>query len=299
MDSQVPSLRAAVAVGELGSFTAAANRLGLTPSAVSKLVSRLERRLSARLFMRTTRRVQPTDAGRGFLERTRRVLSELDALDKELERPELEPRGLLKITAPPVFGERVVVPTALTLVERWPGLRVSFDLSDRVADLVGERFDIAVRYTRAPSPTTWVARKIGEERRVLCAAPSYLERSGVPRTPAELATHEHIVMVANGRRFSTLNVRERPGSGRLTLLQLEGRVEVDDTRSVIQAALAGAGIAELETYLADEHLRAGRLREVLHGCMPVERSIWVMHAPGPHVPPKVRAFVDAMLKAMR
>src|SRR5262245_60367935 len=113
MDSQVDTLRAAVAVADVGSFTAAAYRLGLTPSAVSKLVSRLERRLNGRLFQRTTRRVQPTEPGRRYLARARRVLGELDELDREVEKDTTEPRGSLKVTAPPVFGERVVVPVAL------------------------------------------------------------------------------------------------------------------------------------------------------------------------------------------
>jgi DNA-binding transcriptional LysR family regulator len=297
VDSQVDSLRAIVAVADAGSFTAAGQRLGVTPSAVSKLVSRLEQHLGLRLFQRTTRRVHATEHGASYLERTRRVLSELDGLGREVERVSDEPRGTLKITAPPMFGEQRVVPAAFRLLKRWPNLRVTFDLTDRVVDVVTEGIDVAVRYAPSPRPTSWTAHKIGEEHVVLCATPGYFAKRGIPRTPAELARHDNVVDVTGGRRYTSLSLRERPGSKRLVAIQREGRVEVDGTRSALAAALAGLGIAELEMYLVEEHLRTGRLQEVMAGCVPVRGNIYVMHAPGPNVPPKVRAFVAEMRAA--
>ena len=285
-------MRALVAVADFGSFTHAARRLGLTPSAVSKLVSRLEQRVSARLLQRTTRRVHPTETGHQTIERARRILSELDALDAQADRTSAEPSGTLEITAPPVFGQERVVPVGFRLLKRWPKLRVTFSLTDRVVDVVAEGIDVAVRYARSPSPTSWTARKIGEERSVLCATPAYFSRHAVPKTPLDLMRHEHIV----DRRYSALTIRERASSDKTLVLQREGRVEVDGTRGALAAALAGLGIAELEIYLVEEHLRAGRLQEVLKGHLPVRSGIYVMHAPGPNVPAKVRAFVEEMTK---
>jgi DNA-binding transcriptional LysR family regulator len=296
MDSQV---QAAVAVADSGSFTTAAGKLGLTPSAISKLVSKLERRLGVRLFQRTTRKVQLTEVGRRYVERARRVLLDLEELDRDVGQGDDSPRGLLKITAPPLFGEVHVLPVSTRLLRRWPELQVTLDFTDRMVDVIAEGFDIAVRFTALPTPTTWTARRLTDQRLVLVASPHYLQRHGTPRTPHELASHQHVIYSAAGRLWSTMKVRERPGSSKLITIPVNGRIQVDSSRAELEAALAGVGISDVEQYAAREHLKAGRLVELMPGYLPVERQVWLMHAPGPHVPAKVRVFVKEMLERLR
>jgi DNA-binding transcriptional LysR family regulator len=280
----------------MGSFTLAARQLGLTPSAVSKLVQRLEHRLGVRLMHRTTRRVSLTEAGRIYCERARRVLAEMEGLEQDLRGGNTVPRGLLKLTAPPNFGELKVMPVVVQLLHAWPDLRIEASFTDEVLDLVAEGIDVAVRFAAKPTPASWVAKKLMDQRRKLCASPSYLARRGVPRSIEDLALHDHVM---GPRHFGGSNLVLRTWLGRAEKVQISGRLEVSHSRNVLAAALAGLGLAELDEYCIEDHLREGRLVSVLDGRLPVERTVWVMHAPGPNVPAKVRAFVEAMIASVR
>ena len=286
----VRGMMALVAIAERTSFAGAAQDLGLTASAVSKLVSRMEQRLKLRLVHRTTRRVQLTELGLLYCERARRVLEELDSSERELQHLDPDPKGTLRVTAPTVLGRARVLPVIMAFQLRFPAVRVLFDATDRVVDLIQEQVDVAVR-TVAEPPPTMVARKLDDDVRHLCASPEYVAERGVPATLADLARHECLPCRVHGEpapwRFKSSN-------GAAKLLQVDGRLHLSDSFSIHDAALAGLGIADLPAYLVERDLAQGRLLRVLPEVPRVVRGVYVVYAPSPFTPTKVRLFVEAL-----
>ena len=178
-----------VQVVDSGSFTAAAERLELSKSVVSKYVTRLEDRLGARLLNRTTRRLSLTEVGRVFYERSRRGLQEIDEAENEVSRLQGTPRGTLRINTPMSFGIMHIAPAISEFRRHYPELSVDMNLDDRLVDIVEEGFDLAVRISDLPD-SSLVARRLAPCRHAVCAAPRYLEQHGVPRTPDELRNHQ-------------------------------------------------------------------------------------------------------------
>lgn len=293
----VRGMMALIAIAECSSFAAAAKDLGLTASAVSKLVSRMEERLKTRLVHRTTRRVQLTEMGLLYCERARRVLEELDSGEQELQHHDPDPKGTLRVTAPIVLGHLRVLPVVLAFQRQYPRVRVLFDMTDRVVDLVEERIDVAIR-TAADPPAAMVARKLDEDVRYLCASPAYLARRGTPRTPAELIGHECLPCRVDGHTMPWRFKSKSPGSTR-DYLTVDGRLHLNNALSMHTAALAGFGIAELPRYLVDDDLAKGRLVRVLETFVRVQRAIYVLYAPSPFTPTKVRFFVEALKKQVK
>lgn len=293
----VAGMTVLVGVVEAGSFSAAAERLGLSPSAVSKVVSRLEAQLGARLLQRTTRRMQLTEAGARYCERARAVLEAIEAAVREAEGQQVAPRGTLRVTAPTVLGQVRVMPVVLAFQREHPEVEVHLELSDRTVDVIEERVDLAVRMTAQP-PAGLVARKLDDDRRALCASPGYLAARGRPRRPADLAAHEAVIFVA-GRPVEAWRLLEGPGGEQTTAVRVGGRLQVNNTHALRAAALAGMGIADLPRYLAEEDLAAGRLEAVLDAFVPVQRGIYAVYPPSPYTPVKVRLFVAALVEAFR
>ncbi|MBS2028540.1 MAG: LysR family transcriptional regulator [Deltaproteobacteria bacterium] len=272
-------LQLLVAIADGGSFTAAASRMGLSPSAVSKAVTRVEKRLGVRLLQRTTRHVAFTDAGDAYLARGRQVLTDLEGIERETSSRDKNMRGTLRVSAPMVYGSLKVAPVLAALAREHPALDVHLKCDDRVVDMVVERVDVAVRILSA-LPAEVVARPLAEDRRGFYASPAYLRRARAPRSLAELASHAVIAYSSGATR------------------QLQGRV-VFGTDSILaarEAALAGLGIAELPEYLARGEVAAKSLREVLPGALPVTRKIYALYLPSRYLPPQVRAFVDALVR---
>ncbi len=293
----VRGMMALIAIAECSSFAAAAKDLGLTASAVSKLVSRMEERLKTRLVHRTTRRVQLTEIGILYCERARRVLEELDASELELQQNDPEPKGTLRITAPVVLGHLRVLPVVLAFQRQYPRVRVLFDMTDQVVDLIKEQIDIAVRTAPNP-PDEMVARKLDEDVRYLCASPEYLARKGIPKSPAELTRHECLPCRVNGRTMPW-RFKSKSGDSTRGYLAVDGKLQLSNALSIRAAALAGVGIAELPRYLVEPDLSEGRLVRVLDAFPRVQRAVYVLHAPSPFTPTKVRFFVDALKKHAR
>jgi LysR family transcriptional regulator, transcriptional activator for dmlA len=292
----VRGMMALVAISNCSSFSGAADDLGLTASAVSKLVSRMETRLRVRLVHRTTRRVRLTELGLLYCERARRVLEELDTSERELQHVDPDPKGTLRITAPVVLGHARVLPVIMAFQQRYPEVRVLFDATDRVVDLIQDRIDIAVR-TIAEPPLSMVARKLDEDVRHLCASPAYLARHGTPRTPADLTRHECLPCRVDGDAVPW-RFKASAGAAAKTLA-VDGRLHLSDSLSIREAALAGLGIADLPRYLVADDLDAGRLVRVLDAVPRVVRGIYVVYAPSPFTPAKVRLFVDALRDSFR
>ena len=268
-----------VAVVETGSLAAAARQSRLTASAVSKLVTRLEAHLGTRLLRRTTRRMTVTDAGQRFHERAVAVLAELRAIEDEVAGEQAAPRGRLRLSIPQFFGPSRVMPILLAFQKQYPEVSLDVDLGDRNVDLVGERVDVAVRITTQP-PESFVAKKVGVVRRVLCASPAYLRKHPAPRTLDDLADHHHLVLAS------------------ATPLGASVRLRVGSTLVLHEAAKTGLGIAELPDYLVEDDLRARRLVRILEGRVTTELGVHVIYPPAKLLPARVRALVGHLVPSL-
>lgn len=286
-----------VAVVEGGSLAAAARATGLTPSAVSKLVTRLEHGFGTRLLRRTTRRMTVTDSGQVFYERARSVLEELRSVEQEMASKDAAPRGKLRVSASLHFGQVRVLPIALEFMKQQPALSLELELTDRVVDLVGERVDIAVRVHSQP-PASFVARRVGSVQRVLCASPSYLRAAGVPRAAGELAQHSCLHLLGDGGAPGWSFGSSGPGSA-LVSVRVTPRIRLSSTAAIHEAAKAGLGIADLPDYLVDEDLRARRLTRVLPQLQTPASSVHVIYAPGRLLPTRVREAAGYLERELR
>ena len=259
---RLKGLDAFVSTADAGSFTAAAARLNLTPSAVGKAIARLEARLHTRLFHRTTRTLRLTDAGAAFYRTCTRVLDELQAAEQVLAADRLEPSGRLRIDVPATFGRMRVLPSLLNFVERHPGVRPHVSFTDRFVDVIEEGIDVAIRIG---GPNRWPAalghRHLGTERLVFCASPGYLALRGTPGDIEALLTHDAVTFGrADGSANPWLITR---GAGPVERHAVEGRIVVGHGDAQVEAVLAGCGVAQLATWLVDTHLASGRLVPVL------------------------------------
>lgn len=280
-------------VAEAKSFSAAARRLGVSKSAVSKQVAQLERSLKARLLNRTTRRLSLTEVGAAFYEHCARMLAEAEAAELAVSRLYAEPRGVLRVTSPAAFGHLHVAPAIPDFIARHPDVSVQIVMNDRTVDLAEEGFDVAVRLTRDKAPNV-VARTLAPVRWAVCAAPAYLKKHGVPRAPRDLARHNCLfysfLEASSEWRFSQAG----DGAG-VETVQVAGNFTVNNSEALRQAVLKGLGIALLPTFSVGADLRAKRLRPVLadyraQGTLGDE--IYAMYLPTRYLSPKVRAFVD-------
>lgn len=274
------------------SFSAAAARLGVSKSAVSKQIAKLEDRLGARLLNRTTRTLSPTDAGQDFYERCLRVVREVEEAERAITHLSAEPRGLLRLNAPATFGREYLAPLVPEMLARWPELRIEALFEDRFVDVVAEGFDLVIRITRLQD-SSLVARRIASCRRVVCAAPSYLARRGVPRTPAELLQHDCILY-----SYATdQNEWEFVGpDGRLETVRVDGRLRANNAEVTLAALLAGAGLALSPDFIVGPDIAAGRLVPLLTD---YENPFGAIYAVWPHnrnLAPKVRAVVDFLVE---
>jgi DNA-binding transcriptional LysR family regulator len=288
------AMTAFVAAVNAGSFSGAATKLGMTPSGVSKLVARLEERLTVRLFHRSTRRMRLTELGALYFERARRILEDLDALETMMEERDDVPRGVLRVTAPVVLGHVRALPAVVAFRKAFPDVRIDLLLVDRVVDLVEERIDLAIRMTANP-PQGSVAKKLCDDVRCLCASPDYFARRGRPARPRDLTDHDCLAFCLGASTDGpTVPWIFRSEGGKPLAFRTGGPMQINNTLSLRDAALAGLGIADLPRYLVGADLRAGRLQTVLEEFMVVERAVYAVYPPGRPTPAKVREFVKVL-----
>lgn len=283
-----------VAVAETESFAAASRRLGLSPAAVTRAVAALEKRLGVKLFNRTTRLVRATEAGQRYLEDSRRIIAAADAADEAVVGINAAPRGQLAVTAPVLFGRMFVLPAIVEYLRRYPAMEVSALFVDRVVNLLEEGLDVGIRIGALPD-STMKATRVGSVRQVLCAAPTYLKKHGVPEQPAALA--QHTIIAASGVT-PTNDWKFRQGTKSLTV-RLTPRLTVNSNDAAIEAALQGFGIARLLSYQIAPPVAAGRLKILLQDFEPAPLPIHVIHREGRYGSVRIRAFVDLIAERLR
>ena len=282
-------------VVEQGGFSAAARALAMTPSAVSKLVARLEARLGLRLFNRSTRQLQLTAEGRVFYDRSVRVLADLADAERGAAANDT-PRGRLSVNANVPFGEAALLPLVPAFLARYPEVTLDIVLTDEVIDLIEHRTDVAVRAGPLRS-STLVARKLGATRKAILASPDYLARRGTPRTPADLAQHNCLGF----NRTRTLNTWPLLEGGQAVSVTAAGNAQVSDGASLQRLAVAGVGLARLALFHARDDIAAGRLVPVLEDCNPgdLEEIHAVFLGHGGWLPARVRVFLDFLVENVR
>lgn len=271
----------AVAVSDCGSFAAAAARLGVSTSHISRSIARLEDRVGAPLFHRTTRRVSLTDTGRTFTEHCRRLIQEREEL-LSLAAGSSEPQGELRLTCSTSLGERFIAPIVGRFVERHRKVSVVMDFTNRVVDLVGEGYDIGIR-TRHVADPRLVGREIARRDLETCASPAYLARRGIPREVAELARHDCLAGNASTWHFVEHGVART--------FSPSGRWRCNSGSAVVAAALAGGGICQLPAFYVRRHLRDHCLSVVLDHCRSEPEPIWVVYPQRRHLLPKISMLV--------
>ncbi|HDX8359838.1 TPA: LysR family transcriptional regulator [Aeromonas hydrophila] len=275
-------------VVEAGSFAQAAERLHLTRSAVGKGIARLEQRLGVQLFHRTTRSQSLTEEGALFHRHCLRALEEVRLGEAALASNKLTLNGSLKVSMPVLFGQLCVAPLLLELAQAHPGLALSLSFSDRKVDLVEEGFDLVIRNGEPPDSLDLAARRLGEHGMTLCAAPAYLAERGEPMTLADLAQHEGIAYLRQGRVLAW----QWQLDGQWQSVRPTGRLQLDDLHVITQAAIAGFGLAWLPSWLARPHLERGELREVLGSLKGRSYPINALWPHSPHLPLKTRMAID-------
>lgn len=278
-------------VVDSGSFSAAAQRLKISKSAVSAHVQRLEERLGVRLLNRTTRRLSVTEAGAAYYRHCARILAEAEAAEQAASALQREPRGTLRISAPDSFGWMHVAPAVPDFLQRYPGLSIDVTLSPRHVNLVEEGLDLAIRIgVLEDSPL--IVRKLAPSRHVLCAAPAYLREHGTPRKPADLARHNclcvSLMSWGDEWRFA--------GKGGEVRIPVNGNFRSNGAEMLRAAALDGVGIAILPSWAVAEPLRAGLLRRVLADWEPPASTIYAVYPGNRLMSAKVRAFVDHLAR---
>ena len=280
------------AVVREGSFTRAADKLELSTSQVSKCVNRLERSLGARLLQRTTRRLRLTEAGSALYENSSTALAAIEDAKLAVSKLQGAPRGKLKVSSSTAFGTMQLPRVAADLSKQYPELDIELVLEDRHVDLVREGIDVAIRITGEAPDSGLIYRRLAPNRQVICASPAYIEKRGLPRTAADLASHDCIAHSAR----TTPRVWHLTGpEGEQVSVQINGRPTINSALAVRQAALEGLGIIELNSYLVGEDIVAGRLVRLLPQYRPRELHIYAVYAERRFLAPKIRVFVDAML----
>ena len=290
---QLQAMRVFSKVVEAGGFARAAERLGLSASAVSRHVADLEAHLRVRLLNRTTRRFSLTESGQAFLERLQQLLADLDEAEQAATRSAVRPHGTIRLNAALAFGVVYLAPLLHRYLERFPEVRVDVTLGDRVVDLVEEGYDVALRIGELRQANL-VARRLGSTRLVACAAPEYLRQRGTPTSPADLAGHDCLSYTY----ASALGEwRFRDAAGHEHAPRVSGRLQSNNGNLLRDAALAGGGVVILPSFLVSDDLRAGRLTQVLPAWRTREFPISAVYASRKHLSAKVRSFVDFLAES--
>jgi DNA-binding transcriptional LysR family regulator len=279
-------------VVELRSFAAAAGELALSKATVSKAVSRLEQRLGARLFNRTSRRLALTDAGQRLSERAARLLTDGEAAESEVLAQSATPRGLVRFAVPMTFGVKMVAPLLPEFFKTYPEVAIDLHLSDATVDLIGDGFDAGLRIARLPD-SSLLARRLCPMPRYTVAAPSYLKRQGRPTHPMHLADHKCFgyAYLSNPNVWHYTNA-----AGEEVSVRPAGPLRVNNGEALLPAVLAGLGIADLPEFIVGDAIASGKVEVILKGWKQAEGAVHLLTPPGGPRPARVEVLAEFLVK---
>lgn len=277
---------------ELGGFSLAARELGMTPSAISKLVTRLEDHLGVRLLNRTTRRLALTPEGEAYFHRSQRILADIAEAENEVARFRAQPKGVLRVNVGTAFGLHQLAPALPEFLSRHPEVQVELTLTDRVVDLIEEGADLGIRLGTLID-SSLIARKICELERLVCASPAYLKKHGTPRKPADLLKH-NCLSVAYAPSLHRWPFTSKDG---VQHVDVAGNASANSAEALLQLALVGLGIIRLSEVIVGEAVREGKLVPLLQDVHHSERlPLHAVYPQGRHRSPKVAAMVDFLVE---
>jgi DNA-binding transcriptional LysR family regulator len=281
-------------VAELRSFAAASSELALSKATVSKAVGRLEQRLGARLFNRTSRRLALTDAGQKLAERAARLLADGEAAESEALAQSVAPRGLVRLAVPMTFGVKAVAPLLPEFLALYPDVSVDLHLSDAMVDLIGEGFDAGIRIARLPD-SSLLARRLCAMPRHTLASPAYLKRHGRPTHPMQLAEHRCLgySYLSNAGIWHYTNSKGEQASVRPA-----GPLRVNNGEALMPALLAGLGIADLPDFIAGEAIASGAVEVILKDWKQAEAAVHLVTPPGGPRPARVEVLAEFLAKRL-
>ena len=280
-----------IRVAQTLSFSEAARQMGMSPSGVSRAVQRLEGRLGVRLLQRTTRSLSLTPDGQAYFDRGTQILDDLEDVELQLSQTRSHPKGILRIDLSTALGRIYIAPALADFVARYPELSVKVSLSDRLIDLHEEGVDASVRIGSSPD-SRLIVYPIAKAPFSVCAAPSYLDRHGYPKTPEDLAQHNCINFIypQSGRSFEWVFQRE----GKRVELPVSGNLAFDSTEAVLESAVAGAGIIQVHTFIAAKAFQQGLLCSLLDEYQVEGSPISIIYPQKRYLSAKVQAFIDWM-----
>lgn len=282
------AIHAFTQVAERGGFTAAAKRLGMSPSAVTKCVARLEDELGTQLFNRTTRRIALTDYGQDFYERCVRIIADLEEAETAMRESSTSPKGTVRIVMPLSYGRVTMIPALPLFYERHPNIKLDLHFNDLAVDMIQEGFDLAVR-TGDLSDSRLIRRVLVKGPVITVAAPDYLARHGTPEVPEDLARHNCII----GRFGQEWSYRR---NGTLMDVRVDGSLWVQSGDALREAAATGIGIAQSTWWLFRKDLRAGSVVTILDDFVPEERPVSVLYPAKRHMARKVAAVIEFLIE---
>lgn len=284
---------------QCGSFSAAARKLGTTPSAVTRQIAKLEESLAVKLLNRTTRSMELTQSGRIYHERAMHLVRQYEEMNQEIAALEAEPRGLLRVSASLSLGTTRLSDLMPEFLDRYPLLSVELALTDRIVDLIEDKVDVAVRISPQLPDSSLVARKLFKYERVICASPSYISENGLPKKPDDLKDHNCLTFLTesrsgylyDGKRTWVLRL-----GGKQVEVPVKGRLSSNSLAALTRAAISGAGLFLVPTWLVDHYIHAGDLQVVLpeYETNPRADDTWVfaVYGSSQYLSPKIRVFTD-------
>ncbi len=290
-----PELTFFVLLAKLGSLSATARELGITPPAVTKRLMLMEQRLGVRLVNRTTRRLSLTSEGESYLAQATQILGSIRDMEESVSSSRATPKGLLRVNATPGFGRTHIAPLISRFAHLHTGVEVQLQLTDRPIDLVEQAYDVAIRFGELPD-SRLSARKLMRNRRFLCASPAYLKQAGHPQTPAELHHHRCILHRQNDDVYGTWRLEK---GRKAELVKVRGAVSSNDGDVVLNWALDGHGILIRSEWDLNKYLESGRLQVVLPGYTLPAADLYVYYLSRQQQPARLRAFIDFLAEEFK
>ncbi len=275
-------------VVDRGSFTEAANQLGIAKSTVSRHVSALELRLGVRLINRTTRRLRPTDIGQAYYERCQAIVTDAKEADRAVTDRSDTPLGVLRITAPKGWATRYLMDSVGEFLATWPGVEIELNLDDRIVDIIEEGYDLAIRVAK-PSDSSLVAKKLGSSWLILVCSPEYIKRHGEPTHPDQLGQHD-VISRLGGVAVATMHGPK----DEVFRWPRDGRLRTNDGAAMMRALLDGVAIGYMPDFMVRKHLRSGALTRLLRDWTDESRPVYALYPHRRLLSPKVRAFLDLL-----